>query len=104
MKTRTIPILILSLAALTALAALAALALGAGTVVSAQSSSSYNLRWWSVDGGGGALSSGGAYRLDGSIGQPDAGSLAGGYYTLSGGFWGGVKPRYPLYLPLIFQR
>ena len=36
------------------------------------------------------MSSGGAYSVSGTIGQPDAGQLAGGGYTLSGGFWGVV--------------
>lgn len=33
-------------------------------------------------------STGGAYDLGGTIGQPDAGRLTGGTYTLDGGFWG----------------
>jgi len=28
-----------------------------------------------------------AFELSGTIGQPDAGALAGGTYTLEGGFW-----------------
>jgi len=52
----------------------------------AQSGGSYDLSWSTIDGGG--VSSGGAYSLSGTIGQPDAGQLAGGGYTLSGGFWG----------------
>jgi len=46
----------------------------------------YEISWFTVDGGGG-VSSGGAYSVSGTIGQPDAGQLAGGSYTLSGGFW-----------------
>ena len=45
--------------------------------------------WFTLDGGGGT-SSGGVYTVSGTIGQPDAGQLAGGGYTLSGGFWGVV--------------
>ncbi|MBM7846401.1 CAP domain-containing protein [Herpetosiphon giganteus] len=47
--------------------------------------SNYDLRWFSIDAGGGSAQ-GGAYALSGSIGQPDAGQLNGGVYTLNGGF------------------
>jgi hypothetical protein len=47
--------------------------------------------WFTIDGGGGT-STGGPYSLTGTIGQPDAGTLGGGNYTLVGGFWGGVIP------------
>lgn len=52
----------------------------------AQSSENYNLSWFTIDGGGGT-SSGGVYVLSGTIGQPDAGQLSGGDYSLVGGFW-----------------
>ena len=48
---------------------------------------SYSIDWLSIDGGGGSSSTGGAYSLSGTIGQPDAGLLAGGAYSLTGGFW-----------------
>jgi len=66
----------------------------------------YSLRWWTVDGGGGTWSSGGGYRLGSTIGQPDAGVLAGGGYTLGGGFWrGGALPpdRQYVYLPVVMR-
>src|SRR6185503_421561 len=47
-----------------------------------------NIAWWTIDGGGGA-SSGGAFSINGAIGQMEAGTLTGGTFTLSGG-WGGV--------------
>ncbi len=47
----------------------------------------YTLDWFTVDGGGGT-STGGVYSVSGTIGQPDAGHLSGGNYTLDGGFWG----------------
>ncbi len=50
---------------------------------------SYSLDWFTIDGGGGA-STGGVYALSGTIGQPDAGTLSGGSYTLEGGFWPGI--------------
>lgn len=48
----------------------------------------FTLSWSTVDGGGGK-SSGGSYSLNGTIGQPDAGSMSGGTFDLAGGFWGG---------------
>ncbi len=50
-------------------------------------SQTYDLSWNKIAGGGGT-STGGVYSLSGTIGQPDAGHLAGGNYTLDGGFWG----------------
>src|SRR6185369_4635099 len=45
-----------------------------------------SVNWWTVDGGGGT-SSGGAYSVTGTIGQPDAGAMTGGAYAIVGGFW-----------------
>jgi len=63
------------------------LLMGMVLVPLALAATGFDLSWWSVDGGG--ESTGGSYALRGSVGQPDAGSLAGGSYTLEGGFWGG---------------
>ena len=49
----------------------------------------YSIDWFTIDGGGGT-SGGGAYTLNGTIGQTDAGTLSGGGYTLEGGFWPGL--------------
>jgi hypothetical protein len=49
----------------------------------------FAIPWWTVDGGGGG-STGGVFRLDGTIGQPDAGGLSGGPYRLDGGYWPGA--------------
>jgi hypothetical protein len=46
----------------------------------------YSIDWFTVDGGGGT-STGGVYSVSGSIGQPDAGMMSGGSFTLQGGFW-----------------
>jgi hypothetical protein len=48
---------------------------------------SYSIDWFTIDGGGGT-STGGVYSVSGTIGQPDAGTMSGGPYTLEGGFWG----------------
>ena len=47
----------------------------------------FALDWFTIDGGGGG-SSGGVYTVTGTIGQPDAGTMGGGNYSLQGGFWG----------------
>ncbi len=63
---------------------------------------SYDLPWWTIDGGGGA-SSGGAYELAGTSGQHDAGVLSGGRYELTGGFWVSASAPYASYLPVILK-
>lgn len=65
----------------TAVATLAGLASGstlAGT---------YDLTWNTVDGGGLMGSTGGTFAVSGTIGQPDAGAMTGGNYSVVGGFW-----------------
>src|ERR1017187_274191 len=48
---------------------------------------SYSIDWSTIDGGGG-VSTGGVYQVNGTIGQPDAGAaMTGGNYSVSGGFW-----------------
>lgn len=63
----------------------------------------YDLSWYTIDGGGATISTGGSYSLGGSIGQPDAGALNGGTYQLNGGFWGGSSINYNIYLPLVMK-
>ena len=47
----------------------------------------YSIDWYKIAGGGGT-STGGAYAVSGTIGQPDAGAaMSGGNYSLTGGFW-----------------
>ena len=53
----------------------------------AQTGGPYDLTWSTVDGGGATFSTGGTYSLGATAGQPDAGSAAGGSYSLTGGFW-----------------
>ena len=64
----------------------------------------YDLSWWTVDGGGNTGDSSGAYTLGGTIGQPDAGILAAGDYTLHAGFWAGAGPRYDIYVPVVSRQ
>ncbi len=51
------------------------------------SAQSYAIDWSTIDGGGGT-STGGVYSVSGTIGQPDAGHMSGGNYSIDGGFWG----------------
>ena len=85
---------------------LAALLLASFLTVKADPGS-YDLPWWTVDGGGATFSTGGSYSLGGTIGQPDAGVSSGDTYTLAGGFWPGaegvVSPSYHIYLPLVIR-
>ncbi len=56
----------------------------------------YSIPWSTIDGGGVINSTGGAYSLSGTIGQPDAGpTMTGGSYSLTGGFWAGVNNAEP---------
>ena len=53
----------------------------------AASAQSYTIDWYKIAGGGG-VSTGATYQVTGTIGQPDAsGAMAGGSYSLTGGFW-----------------
>jgi hypothetical protein len=55
----------------------------------------FDLSWHTIDGGGGT-STGGDLSLSGTMGQPDAGVMSNGPFTLVGGFWalggGASKP------------
>jgi hypothetical protein len=48
---------------------------------------SYSIDWFTIDGGGGT-STGGVFAVSGTLGQPDAGKMSGGNFTIDGGFWG----------------
>ena len=60
----------------------------------------YDLIWWTVDGGGGT-STGGDLELRGTMGQPDTGTASGGSLSLLGGFWGAPGSGYRIYLPTV---
>lgn len=88
-------------ALVTVLVVAAVLTISLARVASAAPNGGYEVFWYTVDGGGGT-SSGGGYRLDGTIGQPDAGSQQGGVYELAGGFWAGLASAlHSLFLPLV---
>ena len=101
MSQRLIP----PVAARTLLVILLLLAVGSAAAL-AQSGGSFDLAWYTVDGGGRAWSAGagGGFVLGGTTGQPDAGLLAGGAFGLAGGFWaGGSSPVHRVYLPVIVR-
>ncbi|MBN1179731.1 MAG: hypothetical protein JXD18_10985 [Anaerolineae bacterium] len=78
-------------------------ALLTSSVALAQTGGGYDLTWWTVDGGGGTVSSA-AYELAGTIGQSDVGVvLSGGEFTLYSGFWSSGTTQYMIYLPLILR-
>ena len=54
-------------------------------LVAATGFAQYSIDWHTIDGGGGT-STNGQYSLTGTIGQPDAGTMSGGNFTLQGGF------------------
>jgi hypothetical protein len=58
----------------------------ASVLAVAAQAQNYAIDWYTIDGGGGT-SSGGIYSVSGTIGQPDAGRMSGGTFTLDGGFW-----------------
>jgi hypothetical protein len=54
----------------------------------AQSGGGYDLSWNVIAGGGGKIRDGtGLYSVKGTIGQPAVGTMTGGAYSLTGGFW-----------------
>lgn len=67
----------------------------------------YSLSWWTADAGGGD-SLGNSYHLSATTGQPDAGTLRGGSFTLAGGFWSGapsapIQTALQVWLPLLMR-
>jgi len=54
----------------------------------------FTISRWTIDGGGIMFSTGANFELSGTIGQPDASTVAvtGGHFELSGGFWFRVEP------------
>ncbi len=79
---------------------LALLALAVVPVL-AETSGTYDLSWWTVDGGGVNNATSGDYTLSGTAGQPDVGANSSGDYDLAGGFWAGIMSTLRNFLPLI---
>jgi len=64
-----------------------ALYVGIVLLPAAVSAQNYSVDWYVVAGGGG-ISTHGQYAISGTIGQPEAGAMNGGNFSLTGGFWG----------------
>ena len=64
------------------------------------------LVWFTVDGGAATLQGVSGYQLLATAGQPDAGTLAGSGYTLSGGFLVRAAPLagFAVFLPIILRK
>lgn len=71
------------------------------TLVFAQAGD-FTVDWWTIDNGGG-MSAGGGFSISDTIGQPDAGDMSGGGYTISGGFWDETHTGGLLYLPVVVR-
>ena len=71
----------------------AALAVGLlSTVTGVVPAGAYDpITWYTSDGGGANSVVAGPYKLGGTIGQPDAGTLSGGTFKMCGGFWVGGR-------------
>src|SRR3989304_4093527 len=57
------------------------------TLTAAAVAQQFEVSRFTIDGGGVMRSTGGDFELSGTIGQPDAGAMTGGDFTLNGGFW-----------------
>jgi hypothetical protein len=69
-------------------------------LASVRAAGELTIGWWSVDGGG-SHSSGGAYTVEGTIGQADAGTPSSDRFTVAGGYWAVALPRSRVLVPLI---
>ncbi|MGA9349284.1 MAG: CSLREA domain-containing protein [Anaerolineae bacterium] len=73
-------------------------AISLATIALAQSASGFDL-WWHVIAGGGGRSASASYAVNGSIGQPAAGTLNSANYRLGVGFWPGIGAETPTPTP-----
>jgi hypothetical protein len=70
--------------------------------VLAQVSSSYDLSWHVIGGGGGKMASAG-HTLQGTTGQALVGQMSGSGHNLCSGFWCAGEAEYRVYLPLTLR-
>jgi hypothetical protein len=54
----------------------------------------FSIGWWKVAAGGGP-STGGVFTASATIGQHEAGTVTGGQFALTGGFWGAFAVQSP---------
>jgi hypothetical protein len=91
---------------LVAILSLGGSALHLASPAAAQTSTSYNLEWHVVGGGGGPLTST-SYAVNSTAGQKAASPphSESSHYAVSGGYWfgGSLAPTWQVYLPLVFR-
>ena len=81
---------------------IAALVLLVAVSLASAQTGDWALNWYTIDGGSATSTGGARYTLSGTTGQPDAGRMSGGVYSLYGGFWQPAdREAYEIYLPLI---
>lgn len=95
MKRKTLLILLIALLLAVPVAAPASAAISADT---------YDLSWYVLGGGGGAVSSG-IYTLDGTIGQPVTGVVTASGYENCSGFWcGAINTLQNVFMPFLTKQ
>ncbi len=93
---------------LAAIAVVAALGWLPSATAAPAEPSALAITWYTIDAGGTQTAAGGTLTLTGTAGQPDAGRMNSGAYTVWAGFWGGTLPSNALPstlldLPAIFR-
>jgi uncharacterized repeat protein (TIGR01451 family) len=66
---------------------LATLALAMSAMAASARAQPYEMRWFTIDGGGTARVAGGAFAIGGTAGQPDAGAGVVSPFSVGSGFW-----------------
>lgn len=73
------------------------------SIVGAQTSTSFDLSWY-VMAGGGSRGDSAAYVMNGTLGQGIVGISDGTGFQMQSGYWYGVsRPRHFVYLPLVLR-
>jgi hypothetical protein len=93
MNKRTLPVVLVS----------SLVVLLAVSIVWAQSSTSFDLSWY-VMAGGGARADSVAHAMNGTLGQGAVGLSDSTSFQMQSGYWYGASlPRYRVYLPLVLR-
>lgn len=82
-------------------------------IATAHTNPSYTINWWTISGGGGPKS-GGNYKVNGIVGQPNTDEFQGGPFVIRSGFWAkseletegshnDIERTNTIYLPTIMQ-
>jgi hypothetical protein len=71
------------------------------TSVLAMSSANFGLDWHTALMGSGGASQSGQYAVNVTVGQSAISAAQGSNYRVGMGYWSGLLPNFPLYLPVI---